>query len=108
MIGEVILPAYRAAVGGLAAGDQVVLVTWLHRADRDTLAVHPRGNINRPGQGVFATRSPHRPNPLGLHPVEILAIDDAEVTRIRVAGLDAVHGTPIVDIKAALGPVDRR
>lgn len=87
------------ALHGLAAGDEVLVLTWLHLADRDTLRVHPRGDLSKPLTGVFATRSPGRPNPIGLHRVTILRI---EGLRLEVGGLEAVDGTPIVDIKAVL------
>ncbi|WP_019929717.1 tRNA (N6-threonylcarbamoyladenosine(37)-N6)-methyltransferase TrmO [Nocardia sp. BMG111209] len=93
------------AVADLAVGDRVVVLTWLDRADRDALVVHPRGDRTRPPTGVFATRSPDRPNPIGLHTVTVLA---AEGTRLRVRGLEALNGTPILDIKPVLGPVDQR
>ena len=95
----------RPALDGLRQGDDIVVVTWLHRADRSVLQVHPRGDAGRPIRGVFATRSQHRPNPLGIHTVTILDIDDL---RVHVRGLEAVDGTPIVDIKSALGPSGRR
>ncbi|MGQ0805685.1 MAG: TrmO family methyltransferase domain-containing protein [Actinomycetota bacterium] len=83
----------------------MVVLTWLDRGDRDVLLVHPRGDQDRPELGVFSTRSPDRPNPIGLHHVRILAIDD---TRIRVRNLVALDGTPVVDIKPLLGPVGER
>ena len=92
----------RPALDGLRPGDDIVVITWLHLADRTVLQVHPRGDMSRPIRGVFATRSQHRPNPLGVHVVTILAVDDL---RLRVQGLEAVDGTPIVDITAALEPV---
>jgi tRNA-Thr(GGU) m(6)t(6)A37 methyltransferase TsaA len=101
----VIDPAVRAAMRELEVGTEVIVLTWLDRAARDVLAVHPRGDPDRPVQGVFSTRSPDRPNPIGLHRVRILGIDD---TTIRVAALEALDGTPIVDIKPVLGPVDER
>jgi L-fuculose-phosphate aldolase len=91
-------PAFAAALDGLRAGDEVVLITWLDRADRGVLAVHPRGDAAAPLTGVFATRSPHRPNPLGLHRVTVRAIDG---TRLRVGPLEAIDGTPLLDIKVA-------
>jgi tRNA-Thr(GGU) m(6)t(6)A37 methyltransferase TsaA len=91
--------AYLAGLNGIEVGDEVLLLSWLDRADRDTLAVHPRGDPSRPPQGVFATRSPHRPNPIGLHRVEIAEIDS---TRIRVRGLEALDGTPVLDLKPVL------
>ena len=84
---------------GLAPGDELIVLTWLDRADRDVLRVHPRGDRSRPEQGVFTTRSPHRPNPIGLHRVEVIAIEHASV---RVRNLEAVDGTPIVDLKPVL------
>ncbi|HLU60074.1 MAG TPA: tRNA (N6-threonylcarbamoyladenosine(37)-N6)-methyltransferase TrmO [Pseudonocardia sp.] len=94
-------PEYAEAVDGLAAGEGVVVLTWLHRADRSVLAVHPRGDPARPLTGVFATRSQDRPNPVGLHVVTITAI---EGTTIEVDALEAVDGTPVIDIKPVLGP----
>jgi tRNA-Thr(GGU) m(6)t(6)A37 methyltransferase TsaA len=87
------------AVHLLEVGDQIIVITWFHRAKRDVLQVHPRGNLNNPLTGVFATRSPDRPNPLGLHPVTVRAI---EGRRLRVGPIEAIDGTPVVDIKPAL------
>ena len=84
---------------GLAPGDRIIVLTWLDRADRATLRVHPRDDPANPMRGVFGTRSADRPNPVGLHPVEILAIDGS---RMRVRGLEAVDGTPVVDVKPQL------
>jgi tRNA-Thr(GGU) m(6)t(6)A37 methyltransferase TsaA len=89
-------PAVREGLEGLRPGDEVILLTWLDRADRDVLRVHPRDDRSRPLQGVFTTRSQDRPNPIGLHPVEILEIDGL---RVRVRPLEAVDGTPVVDVK---------
>jgi tRNA-Thr(GGU) m(6)t(6)A37 methyltransferase TsaA len=83
----------------LRAGDEVILITWLDRARRYVLRVHPRGDTSRPQEGVFNTRSPHRPNPIGLHRVEITAIAGP---RVRVRSLEALDGTPIVDVKPIL------
>jgi tRNA-Thr(GGU) m(6)t(6)A37 methyltransferase TsaA len=80
-------------------GDEAILITWLDRARRDVLRVHPRGDTSRAEEGVFSTRSPHRPNPIGLHRVEITAIDGI---RLRVRHLEAVDGTPIIDLKPVL------
>jgi tRNA-Thr(GGU) m(6)t(6)A37 methyltransferase TsaA len=80
-------------------GDEIVVLTWFHQARRDTLQVRPRNNPARPLTGVFATRSPDRPNPIGLHPVTIRRIDGL---RLRVGPLEAIDGTPVVDIKAAI------
>jgi tRNA-Thr(GGU) m(6)t(6)A37 methyltransferase TsaA len=82
----------------------VLVLTWLDRADRSVLAVHPRDDRSRPLTGVFSTRSADRPNPIGLHRVRILAIDGL---RLRVRDLEAVDGTPILDVKPVLSPVDR-
>jgi len=89
------------AAADIAAGDRLVVVTWLHQADRDVLVVHPRGDPDRPLTGVFSTRSPARPNPLGLHAVRVLEVDGL---RVHVDALEAVDGTPIVDVKSDLGP----
>lgn len=83
----------------LRPGDRVIVLTWLDRARRDVLSVHPRGDTSRPQEGVFSTRSPHRPNPIGLHPVEITAVDGR---RVRVRSLEALDGTPIIDVKPVL------
>ena len=95
----VIEERYLAALDGLTAGDQVVVLTWLDRADRDTLVVHPRGDLTRPPTGVFATRSPDRPNPIGLHDVEVLEVVGS---RVHVRHLEAIDGTPILDLKPVL------
>jgi tRNA-Thr(GGU) m(6)t(6)A37 methyltransferase TsaA len=84
---------------GIRPGDQVIVLTWLDRARRDILRVHPRDDVTNPEQGVFNTRSADRPNPIGLHDVEIIAI---EAARVRVRNLEAVDGTPIVDVKPVL------
>jgi tRNA-Thr(GGU) m(6)t(6)A37 methyltransferase TsaA len=84
---------------GIQPGDELIVLTWLHLAERDVLQVHPRGDLSRPLTGVFATRSPDRPNPVGLHRVSVLEIRDQ---RLRVAPLEAIDGTPIVDIKSVL------
>jgi len=93
------------ALLGLAAGDQILVITWLDRGRRDVLQVHPRSDPRAPIAGVFATRSPHRPNPLGLHPVTIHQIDGL---RLRIGPIEAIDGTPVVDIKPVLGTVDSR
>jgi len=98
-------PSVQGAMRELEVGSQVIVLTWLDRADRDTLVVHPRGDRSRPPTGVFSTRSQDRPNPIGLHTVEILGIED---TRIRVRNLEALDGTPVVDLKPVLGPVEER
>jgi tRNA-Thr(GGU) m(6)t(6)A37 methyltransferase TsaA len=92
-------PAVAVAAGDLAEGDDILLLTWLDRADRAVQAVHPRDDLTRPVTGVFSTRSPDRPNPVGLHRATVLAVDGL---RVRVSGLEAIDGTPIVDIKPVL------
>ena len=89
-----------AGLLGLEPGAHIVVLTWLDRARRDLLTVHPRGDRSRPEAGVFTTRSPHRPNPIGLHTVEVLEVDGA---RLRVRSLEAVDGTPVLDLKPVLG-----
>ena len=89
----------REAMDGLRAGDEIIVITWLHESDRDVLKVHPRSDPNRPLTGVFATRSPDRPNPLGLHPVTIRRITG---NRLRIGPIEAIDGTPVVDIKPVL------
>jgi len=84
---------------GLAVGDEIIVVTWLHRARREVLRVHPRSDMRRPLTGVFSTRSPDRPNPLGLHPVRVRALDGR---RLRIGPIEAIDGTPVVDIKPVL------
>jgi len=94
-------PQAAKGMKGIKAGDELILLTWLHLADREVLQVHPRGDLNRPLTGVFATRSPDRPNPIGLHRVSVLEVVDVE-RKLRVAPLEAIDGTPIVDIKPVL------
>jgi tRNA-Thr(GGU) m(6)t(6)A37 methyltransferase TsaA len=92
-------PSYADALQGVQVGDRLVLVTWLHEADRSVLQVHPRDDLTRPLTGVFATRSSDRPNPLGLHEVTVLGIDGLE---LAVGPLEAIDGTPVLDIKPVL------
>ncbi|MGF6883722.1 tRNA-Thr(GGU) m(6)t(6)A37 methyltransferase TsaA [Nocardia sp. GAS34] len=92
---------YAAALDGVAAGTDMLLLTWLDRADRSTLTIHPRGDAARPITGVFATRAPHRPNPIGLHEIHVLAIAG---TRVHVRNLEALNGTPVLDLKPLLTP----
>ena len=87
------------ALAGLMPGDEIIVLTWLHQAERDILEVHPRGNLASPLTGVFATRSPDRPNPIGLHRVTIREIAAA---RLLVGPIEAIDGTPVVDIKIAV------
>jgi tRNA-Thr(GGU) m(6)t(6)A37 methyltransferase TsaA len=94
-------PSVVEGLQGISAGDRVIVLTWLDRAARDVLRVHPRDDLSRPLEGVFNTRSSDRPNPIGLHEVEVLAIDGE---RVRVRSLEALDGTPIVDVKPVLQP----
>jgi tRNA-Thr(GGU) m(6)t(6)A37 methyltransferase TsaA len=92
-------PAILEGLDGIAAGDEVILLTWLDRADRDVLRVHPRDDVANPMRGVFSTRSADRPNPIGLHPIQIVEVDG---NRVRVRDLEALDGTPIVDVKPVI------
>jgi tRNA-Thr(GGU) m(6)t(6)A37 methyltransferase TsaA len=93
-------PALARALSGIRPGDELVIISWLHLADRKTLDVHPRNDPSAPLTGVFATRSQDRPNPLGLHRVVVREIDG---TRLRIGPIEAVDGTPVVDVKIAYG-----
>jgi len=93
-------PAFLDALDGIAAGQDIWILTWFHESNRSVLKVHPRGEERNPLKGVFATRSPDRPNPVGLHRAVILGLDEAG--RIQVDALEAIDGTPIVDIKPVL------
>lgn len=101
----VLRPELREAAADLAVGDEVLVLTWLHRGRRDVQSVHPRGDRSRPREGVFTTRAPDRPNPIGLHRVTIVAIEGEVIT---VDALEAVDGTPVLDVKPTLGTVDER
>jgi tRNA-Thr(GGU) m(6)t(6)A37 methyltransferase TsaA len=92
-------PELAPALVGIAAGDDLLVLTWLDRADRDVLQVHPRSDTRRPLAGVFNTRSPDRPNPIGLHRVTVTEITG---TRLKVSDLEALDGTPVVDLKPPL------
>jgi len=91
--------SFAPALDGIRLGDRLVILTWLHLGQRDVLRTHARNDATRPEQGVFSTRSPDRPNPIGLHPVEVVEIAG---NRLRVAPLEAIAGTPVVDIKPEL------
>lgn len=93
-----LLPEVREGLLGIAPGDKLLVLFWMDRAERGRLQVHPRGEQNRPLRGVFATRSPHRPNPIGATVVTVLSVDQKEGTLI-VEGLDAFDGSPVLDIK---------
>jgi tRNA-Thr(GGU) m(6)t(6)A37 methyltransferase TsaA len=97
--------SFAEGLEGVAAGDELLVLTWLDRARRDVLRVRPRDDPARPVQGVFATRSPDRPNPIGLHRVTVLAVDGL---RVRVGRLEALDGTPVLDVKPLLRTVDER
>ena len=99
-----VYPRFAEAIRGLAAGDEVLVVTWLHRARRDVLRVHPRSDRSEPLEGVFATRSPDRPNPLGLHRATVRSVDGS---RVRVGPIEAIDGTPVVDIKPVIHRSER-
>jgi tRNA-Thr(GGU) m(6)t(6)A37 methyltransferase TsaA len=101
----VFLPEFREAASGLQEGDEALVLTWLHLGRRDVLSVHPRGDAKRPLTGVFATRSPDRPNPIGLHAVAIEAVEEDAIT---VRGLEAIDGTPVLDVKPVLGKRSER
>ena len=94
-------PALAAGLEGIAAGQEIIVITWLHQSRRDILKLHPRWDTPQPLTGVFATRSPDRPNPLGLHRVTVRA---GEGTRLQIGPIEAIDGTPVVDIKPVLAP----
>ncbi len=94
-----VTPAFARGLAGIVAGDEVFVITWLHRADREVLEVHPRDDPGIPLAGVFATRSQDRPNPLGLHRVTVREIAG---TRLRIGPIEAINGTPVVDLKPVL------
>jgi tRNA-Thr(GGU) m(6)t(6)A37 methyltransferase TsaA len=96
---------FAAGLDGIEPGDEMIVLTWLDRAHRDVLRVHPRGDPTRPEQGVFNTRSPDRPNPIGLHRVEVVSIDEA---RVHVRSLEALDGTPVLDVKPVLRSIRER
>jgi tRNA-Thr(GGU) m(6)t(6)A37 methyltransferase TsaA len=95
-----ILPAFVEALDGIKAGEEIWVLTWLHQAERSVLKVHPRNDVRNPIQGVFATRSPDRPNPIGLHRALVLKIERDRW--IEVQNLEAIDGTPIIDVKPVI------
>jgi tRNA-Thr(GGU) m(6)t(6)A37 methyltransferase TsaA len=101
----IVNPDVQAGLGSIAVGDEIIVLTWLHEADRSVLRVHPRGDLSRPEAGVFSTRAPSRPNPIGLHRVRVLGLDGV---RVHVSGLEAIDGTPVVDIKPVLSSIEER
>jgi tRNA-Thr(GGU) m(6)t(6)A37 methyltransferase TsaA len=96
-------PQAAPGLAGIAVGDELIVLTWLHLSRRDVLQVHPRGDIDRPLAGVFATRSPDRPNPVGLHSVSVL---DVTERKLRITSMEPVDRTPVADIKPALAGLD--
>jgi tRNA-Thr(GGU) m(6)t(6)A37 methyltransferase TsaA len=94
-----IAPAFAKCLEGIVLGEEIILITWLHQARRTVMKVHPQSDKNNPLTGVFATRSPDRPNPLGLHRVKVL---EMQRNRLKVGPLEAIDGTPVVDIKPVL------
>ncbi|HET6998950.1 MAG TPA: tRNA (N6-threonylcarbamoyladenosine(37)-N6)-methyltransferase TrmO [Solirubrobacterales bacterium] len=98
-------PRVGEGLRSLRTGQEAIVLTWLDRADRDVLSVHPRDEPTRPEEGVFSTRSPDRPNPIGLHRVEIVSVDGV---RLEVRNLEAIDGTPILDLKPVLGRAEER
>ena len=94
-----ILPAFVEGLDGIQSGQDIWILTWLHESQRSDLKVHPRGEVQNPLMGVFATRSPDRPNPIGLHRAKVLSVDDGW---LQVQGLEAIDGTPVIDIKPVL------
>ena len=94
---------YRDGLKGIQAGSEIIVITWLHLANRGVLQVHPRGNPANPLTGVFLTRSPDRPNPLGLHRARVLAIDG---TNLQIGPIEAIDGTPVIDIKRVVAEAD--
>jgi tRNA-Thr(GGU) m(6)t(6)A37 methyltransferase TsaA len=100
------LPEFREALADLATGDEILVLTWLDRADRQTLSVHPRDDMSAPLRGVFSTRSQDRPNPVGIHRVKVVEI--VTPTRFKVLDLEAFDDTPIIDVKPVLDRVKER
>ena len=92
-------PEFKDALKGVIPGDRLIILTWFHQSDRRTLQVHPRNNANAPLTGVFRTRSPARPNPVGLHPVRVISVDEQGMA---VTPMEAIDGTPVIDIKVQL------
>jgi tRNA-Thr(GGU) m(6)t(6)A37 methyltransferase TsaA len=99
----VFVPEVADAMGSLKVGDRIVVLTWLDRARRNVLRTYPRGDRHSPHLGVFSLRSPDRPNPIGLHPVEVLQVSGR---RVLVSNLEAVDGTPVLDVKPVIGLAD--
>lgn len=98
-----LIPAFRDGLHRMQAGDDIIVITWLHLAQRDVLKVHPRGDLNNPLTGVFSTRSPDRPNPLGLHRATVLEINGDS---LLIGPIEAIDGTPVLDIKPVVEEAD--
>ena len=98
-----VFPAYLEGLDRMQVGDEIIVITWLHRARREVLKVHPRGDAARPLTGVFSTRSPDRPNPLGLHRARVLEMNP---DRVRIGPIEAIDGTPVIDIKPVVESKD--
>ena len=98
-----LMPAYKDGLDRMQAGDDIIVITWLHQARRDVLKVHPRGDASNPITGVFSTRSPDRPNPLGLHRAKVLEIT---ASRLHIGPIEAIDGTPVIDIKPVVASGD--
>jgi tRNA-Thr(GGU) m(6)t(6)A37 methyltransferase TsaA len=96
-------PEFAAGLAGMKAGDELVVLTWLHQAGREVLQVHPRGDAANPLTGVFSTRSPDRPNPVGLHRVTVRALESG---RLRIGPIETLDGTPVIDLKPVIGADD--
>src|SRR6266487_5371884 len=94
-----VLPSYMKALHRMQVGDEIIIISWLHRARRNVMEVHPRGDASRPLTGVFSTRSPDRPNPIGLHPVKVLGMTR---DRLHVGPIETIDGTPVIDIKPVI------
>jgi len=94
-----IFPEFLAALDGISTGDTIVVLFWLHKAQRNILRVHPRGDTNRPKRGVFSTRSPVRPNPIAISE---LSVEEIRENQLMVSGLDILDGTPVIDIKSRI------
>jgi tRNA-Thr(GGU) m(6)t(6)A37 methyltransferase TsaA len=101
-----VLADFVQGLDGIKAGQEIVVLTWLHEAERDVLRVHPRDDQSNPLTGVFATRSADRPNPVGLHRVKVVRIENDRW--LHVQGLEAIDGTPVIDIKPLLERSDAR
>jgi tRNA-Thr(GGU) m(6)t(6)A37 methyltransferase TsaA len=98
-----IIPAYIDGLDRMQLGDEIIVITWLHLADRETLKVHPRDDLSNPLTGVFSTRSPDRPNPLGLHRAKVLEINPSG---LYIGPIEAIDGTPVIDIKPVVESKD--